>query len=545
MERRPRPPRRAVDPSFLSALLLLAIVAVAAWLRFTRISWGLDDGAFFFDETFYTSRALAFVPLSWSSFDLKDFTYPTLYGYLGGLATLAGTALGLLPRQLATDTPVLLLLLRAVSAWISVNTVLLVAILGRRMYSARVGLAAAALMAVVPLHAMHAHIAAPDSLLTACTVLVLLACLDLARRGTAVSSAVAGVAAGLSFTAKYTGLASFAPVLSAAVEAAVKRRSLRAFALVVALALGAGAVTVGLVCAPCALRWREMLASMNYLHAASTILASDYLNHHLVPTLGWYGRPYLYQLVAALPFSLGWPLYVLALLGVCRAAWHRELADRVLLAGLLPYFAVIGRSQLVFPRYLMPLFPPMVLLAARAACGSDVRRRTGTAVLLAVFAYSFALAASQVTRFSTDQQRSVARWIAEQVPHAAGGPVLRVGVVDLSGGLGYDQLEKPLTRAGFIYLPLDDGHWFDGQPDVFVLPEWKEISVRRDRPDGVAARQLSELESGAAGYRLGARFRSTYLQSNLYTWLDPAFASDLWQGEIGFSVYVPASHAPG
>ncbi len=43
---------------------------------------------------------------------------------------------------------------------------------------------------------------------------------------------------------------------------------------------------------------------------------------------------------------------------------------------------------------------------------------------------------------------------------------------------------------------------------------------------------------GAAGYTEAARWSSRYLQQDLYTWLDPAFASDLYMGAIGFRVYV-------
>ena len=46
-------------------------------------------------------------------------------------------------------------------------------------------------------------------------------------------------------------------------------------------------------------------------------------NNTLVPSLGWYGRPYLYQLVASLPFSLDCPLYALALVGVGVALWKQ------------------------------------------------------------------------------------------------------------------------------------------------------------------------------------------------------------------------------
>jgi 4-amino-4-deoxy-L-arabinose transferase-like glycosyltransferase len=107
-----------------------------------------------------------------------------------------------------------------------------------------------------------------------------------------------------------------------------------------------------------------MLTAMGWLH--SLVASGDFLNNRAVPSLGWYGRPYLYELVASLPYALGWPLYALALVGVVVALWRHELADRVLLGALIPYFLVIGGSPTTFPRYLMPLFPGLVILAARA-----------------------------------------------------------------------------------------------------------------------------------------------------------------------------------
>ena len=79
--------------ALLAAMTLLAAVA----LRFWRLSWGLANGEFFPDELIFSGRAAAFVPLSWASFDLHDFLYPTLYGYLAGAATAIAHALGVLP----------------------------------------------------------------------------------------------------------------------------------------------------------------------------------------------------------------------------------------------------------------------------------------------------------------------------------------------------------------------------------------------------------------------------------------------------------------
>ena len=123
------------------------------------------------------------------------------------------------------------------------------------------------------------------------------------------------------------------------------------------------------------------------------------------------------------------------------------------------------------------------------------------------------------------------------------GRAPRVAVPALMRGLDYFGLASFLTRAGVVYVPIFDGRWFQQDPDVLVLPEWVRIAIRRDvLPQRL---MLDELEAGALGYRLGARWPpSWYLQRDLYTWLDPAFAGDLWQGEIGFEVWVRERPTP-
>jgi len=183
---------------------------------------------------------------------------------------------------------------------------------------------------------------------------------------------------------------------------------------------------------------------MTRLHTV-TEMGWPFQNNYLVPSLGWYGRPYLYQLVAGLPFGLGWPLAVVALAGVVVALRRHELADRIVLAALLPYFLVIGSSRVTFSRYLLPLFPGLLLLAARALC--DLPRAPRAALLATVLAYSLVLATSQVARFSTRQQREIARWIAGLRPP---GSAERLRVAVPPAGTGAAHLppgrRRPLVR---------------------------------------------------------------------------------------------------
>ena len=144
---------------------------------------------------------------------------------------------------------------------------------------------------------------------------------------------------------------------------------------------------------------------------------------------------------------------------------------------------------------------------------------------------------SQVRRFSWSQQREVAAWV--QARAGALGRAPRVA----APALIYFRLREAFAAVGLATADARDGHWLDGAPDAFVLPEWYATSIRRDRANPAAVAELERLESGAAGYRVAARWHSSYLQEGFYTRLDPAFAAELWQGEIGFTVWVPSRSA--
>ena len=521
-----------------------AIVVIAAFLRCWRISWGLSGSTRnllgFPDEIIsWLPYVRDFVPLSWTSFDKPDLHYPTLYGYLVGLTTAALRALGWVvvadpAHPLLHPSPGALLVARGISVTASLATVAIVGFTAARMYSRRVGFAAAALMAVTPFEVLYTHIASPDTLLTTCCAAAMLLSYLTAVGSSLWLAAAAGFAAGAATATKYTGLAMTVTVAWAVLENAVRHRSLRRGLALATLATAGFAVAFSLGCPPCMAHPDRMLAAMKTLAALTTLHQSGFHNNILVPALGWYGHPYLYQFVASLPFVLGWPMYALALAGVVVAVRAHTAADRVLCAAAVPYFLVMAGSMLVYPRYLLPVLPAFVILAARTV--SVIRsRQARILVLAAVGTYALAFAASQVARFSLDQQRDVARWVAEAAGTRSPRNV-RVGVPEMM--LDYFRLTAPLARHGFKPVELTDGHWFDEPLDFFVLPEWYEIAIERDMPGSAAAVDLAKLRSGAAGYKQAAAWSSGYLQRDFYTTLDPAFAADLWQGEIGFNVYV-------
>ena len=512
----------------------LVIAAVAVALRFWRLTWGLSEQLGFPDELVNFNRyAEAFKTLSCSSFAQRNPQYPTLYGYLLALTATALDATGLFPQPLRQASLQAFLGGRLVAAVAGIATVGLVGVTATRMYSRHAGFAAAALMAVLPFHVLYGHVGSTDVLLAAFAALTVHCADGATRTGRSLLAAAAGFAAGLAFSTKYTGLAMLVPAGWVVLDRGFAERSVRRAALL-ALAVGAGflgGVLCG--CPPCVLTPDIMLRGMRALYVQTTYLYSGLHNNYLVPSLGWYGRQYVYQLVASLPFALGWPLYALSLAGVAVALRGHGRGDRLLLVTLVSFFVAMSSSQVAFPRYLMPLFPVLVILAGRAATALERPRWAGLAVLAGVWIYTLALSVSQIARFSFDQQREVAEWIARSPARTAES---RVGVPQVI--LDYYRLEKPLGERGLRMVSLQRGKWFEDPPEFLVLPEWVEISIDRDQPGGSIWNDLERLRSGAAGYTRAASWRSTYLQESFYTRLDPAFAADLWQGEIGFTVYV-------
>jgi hypothetical protein len=263
--------------------------------------------------------------------------------------------------------------------------------------------------------------------------------------------------------------------------------------------------------------------------------------NRLTATLGWYGRPWAYELVAALPYVLGVPVYLAALAGLVRAAMRRTLGDRLVLAMVVPYFVVVGGASVTFPRYLLVVVPGLVLLAARFAVELS-RPWARTALIATAVAYSLALSATDVARLTWHQQDDVARFLADRVARAgATSPDAHVAFPNYGP---YFRLEEPLTRVGLTADARLPGRWFEPRAPFFVMPQWYAEAIRRDRRDPVLSRDLDALESGASGYRPILRLDIPwYLQRALDERLDPAFATDLWQGSIGFTVYAEA--APG
>jgi len=440
---------------------------------------------------------------------------------------------------------------RCVSGVAGIGSVLLVGALGRRMESKAAGLAAAALLAVVPIEVTQTHYVSVDVLQNVFITLTLIAGCAPVVGASHLWAALGGVGAGLAFATKYNALLAGAAPAWAILEIAWRRRSVLPL-LTMGTALAGGllaAVTLG--CPPCVLNPDRLAQAISFHTSTSFSSAAASFGANPSPEIGWHARPYVYRLVAGLPFALGWPLALLALVGVVAAVRRGRATDRVVLAALVASFVVIARSPIVYPRYLLPLVPPLVVLAAIAVVQGreprpgerrDSRRLVWLAIAALVWLYSAAFAWSLTGLYSHRQQAAVGAWLRVQAEAcAARGVRLSVGYPKSN----YYALDEFLRQVDADVHSQHPGSWFATVPDVFIVPDWAATNIRLRRlyANAELERDLRRLEDPAGEYVRVARWSSRYLQEGFYTRLDPSFATALERGEIGFSVYARRSLA--
>jgi 4-amino-4-deoxy-L-arabinose transferase-like glycosyltransferase len=172
---------------------LAVILAVAAWLRFTGLGWGLRhpphmDERVFVESVFEMMRA--------GDLDHRYYEYPGLVFYL--LWPL------LRPLLDGGPGPTAYLVARGLVAAFGVIGCAALYPLGRRLHSEAAGLLAAALMAVSLVAVETAHMFRPDVVLQALCALALLAFarLDGGRR----AEVAAGALLGLALASKFSGV---------------------------------------------------------------------------------------------------------------------------------------------------------------------------------------------------------------------------------------------------------------------------------------------------------------------------------------------------
>ena len=215
--------------------LLFATLALAFLLRAIGVAYGLPDLIYHSDTTKQLQRVVPFM-----RGDLvPEDTYPVLHMYLAAGLLRIGALIDPHGPAGAPSWSQVVVTVRLLNAVLGTLTVGLLAFAARRLFGWRVGLLAAALLALSPVSIVHAHYEMGDVPQALFVVAAFGAAATGLTTGGAVPVLLTGVLAGLAASAKFFGVVV---VATAIVAVAGARRRPPAHAL--ALLAGTGVLTV-------------------------------------------------------------------------------------------------------------------------------------------------------------------------------------------------------------------------------------------------------------------------------------------------------------
>ncbi len=407
-------------------LFLLFLLALAFYTRFVGLTRGESDFVSSEERALGLSTSFhAFHPdeqtLARAALELRNPLDPPLTAY--GMLPLYIWRGALELANLCTDAqldhfdsvePQIYLVVRLLSVLISFGSILLVWYLGREHYCAWTAALGALFFTLAPVATQLAHFATVDGLHTLLCLGAFALILRAQTRPGWQSHFLAGLAIGAAGAVRLNGLL-LGPVL--VVGYLLRGGGLRALATSPPWIAGATALLTLLFFQP------YMVLDPDLLFRAEN---SDDFGFSLQVARGEFLRiwtlvdvhtpRYLYYWTHLLPLACGWPLTLGIAIGIVHAIWQRKSGLVLLFCGL--YFAQVGGLHTKHVRYLLPLLPFLVLLAADFCVklvGS--RRRLGLAFCGTLVLYTgfYGLAFARI--YSEEDSRiQAARAIAGQVP---------------------------------------------------------------------------------------------------------------------------------
>jgi hypothetical protein len=340
-------------------ILLALILAAGLALRVWNIDYGLpfvysiDEGAHF------TSRA---VEMFWQGLDPGYYQNPSAYTYLvylvlrvmyGPLGFVFHLPFGNVTDQFDKDPTEIWIAARALAATLCMAGVAATYWAARRLWGVREGLVAAALLAFAFLPVAYSRVAVTDVGALMGMALSLGGAVYAHERGRLREFALAGAAAGLAVSFKYTAGLALLPLAIAAL-ARLRVDGVRALA---GLALGcAAAALVFVVLNP-------------YLFGSIDAWWSDLRDQAQVaadqPKPGQESGGLSYYL-DSLTWGLGWAAALAALTGAALALRRDLVRGLMLIAVPVALFVYLSTQSRYFGRWLLPAYPALAMLAAAA-----------------------------------------------------------------------------------------------------------------------------------------------------------------------------------
>jgi asparagine N-glycosylation enzyme membrane subunit Stt3 len=453
-------------PFAIPALLFILAFGMRAW----GVRFGLPEHFYHPDEHAIVDRATAI--LQTGDYNPHWFNYPSAYIYLQAVTYipyfLISAARGFGDTIPLGFTPYGFYFVgRLTTALMGALTVLLVYVLGSRMFNRKTGLVSSLLLTFSLLHSVHSHYVTTDVPAAFFITLSFLFCYVAVDRATTKYYILAGLFAGLATSTKYPAFIAILPLLLLHLLT-IQWRDWSSLCQRVGLTLGAFMAGF-LLGTPYAL-----LDLNTFLNSLGSVLS-----HYTASQPGFEGSDTGAWYVKQMLRSADGIMVAVGLGGIVWALFKHNRKDLLLLSFLIPYYLLLSLWRVRFERHLVALLPFLVILAARflveGVSGLSKRwpvvRKQEIPILaclslLAIVISTKAIIDFDATLAQRDHRSIAAEWVNANIP-----PHSEVVSEAFSIPLDEDRFRllqvvridshdlEWYRQEGMEYVVVSDGHW--------------------------------------------------------------------------------------
>ncbi|MGB9719923.1 MAG: ArnT family glycosyltransferase [bacterium] len=422
--------KRKKIPQRIYLFAIIAIIIISSWLRFTGFNWGLPQKPYYRagyqDESFVINLILRMDP---EDFNLHYFINPSfhyytlsiamkighLFGYVKSFAQPVTTNLQGQPVEkiILADYQKLYIIGRIITVIEGVLTVLLVYLIGLKLYDKRTGLIASFIFAILPTPVYQSHFFVVDSPALFWSNLALLYIVTATRKKhiSITWFIVSGILLGLALGTKYMNLLMVFPLIMIFLLKARKMGWKYILLSVIVM------FVVFVFTTPhCLLSFRQFLFGgpdeFGGIFGAKGLFA--YNNYPANPI-----KPFGYIFY----YSLRLPLAILALLCIGYTIYRRNTADKILLSFMAPFYLIMAISPSPHLRHSLPAMSFIALIIGSAITGliEQIKNRYLLYIFVCysagAFLFTFLFTLAMVDRMKyPDTRYEFANWMFKNVP---------------------------------------------------------------------------------------------------------------------------------
>jgi len=336
-------------------ILLVVILSISSLLRFAGLAWG--EGYYFHPDENNIAQALL-------NLDQKGNPEFYAYGQLPLLLALFSARIyqlfSFIHQQPNLDFGQAVLLLRFWSALGGVASVWLGYLLGKKLISHQAGLTTATIIGFLPGLIQASHFGTTESLLTFFYLAIGYFSISFYQESKTKDIILAGVFSGLALATKISAaFFSLIPLLTLLIA----RKKLTYW-----LGLAIIILAITIIFSPfLVIDFSQTLSTLKYEVAIAQGKIATFYTRQFLET-----APFIFQITKIFPFSIGWPVILISLLGLIIPFFQKPFSSKtlppwlIILIPALIFFLYQSQLFTKWTRFMTPIIPIFSLLAAQA-----------------------------------------------------------------------------------------------------------------------------------------------------------------------------------